>query len=123
MGKLKKILYWSPRIITILFIIFISLFALDVFSERYGFFDTIVALLIHLIPTYILITALLTAWRWPIVGGFIFIILGIFYIVWVWNKQPIIAYFLISGPAFLIGLLFIIGHKIKKPAKTASMEK
>jgi len=48
--KTKKALYWAPRIIAILFIVFISLFALDVFIEGYGFWETIVALFMHLVP-------------------------------------------------------------------------
>ncbi len=58
-----SILYWIPRILWILFIIFISLFALDVFSEGYSFGETILAFLIHLVPTYILIIALLITWN------------------------------------------------------------
>jgi len=57
----KKILFWSPRILTILFIGFISLFALDVFDEELGFWQALSGFLIHLIPTYILIVTLVFA--------------------------------------------------------------
>ena len=36
--SVKPVLFWTPRILCILFAIFISLFALDVFGEGYGFF-------------------------------------------------------------------------------------
>ncbi len=78
--KAKKFLYWIPRVVAILFAIFISLFALDVFGEGYTFWETIIALLIHLVPTYLVIITLLIAWKWEAVGGLIFIVLGLFYI-------------------------------------------
>jgi hypothetical protein len=50
----KKLLTWLPRIPGMLFAVFISLFALDVFSEEKGFLQTLIALLMHLIPTFII---------------------------------------------------------------------
>ena len=55
----KRVLFWTPRILCILFAIFLSVFALDVFSEGYGFWQTIGALLLHLVPTFIVVIALL----------------------------------------------------------------
>ena len=68
---------WSARILGILMAVFISLFALDVFDENF----TIVALLMHMIPTAIVVAMLLVAWRWPLIGGLLYVGLGIFYIV------------------------------------------
>ena len=104
----KKVLYWSPRVLGILFAIFISLFALDVFMEGYGFWETIVALVMHLIPTAIILIILAIAWRWERVGGFIFIALGVLYIALFWDPSRWPAYLMISGPLFLVGVLFIL---------------
>ena len=60
----KSILFWAPRIISILFILFLSLFALDVFGQGYGFWETVQALFMHLLPSLLLVAALLLAWRW-----------------------------------------------------------
>ena len=57
----KKILFWTPRILGILVAIFISLFALDVFGEGYGFWETLAALAMHLIPTSIVLIILALA--------------------------------------------------------------
>ena len=46
----KPVLYWSPRILCILFAIFISLFALDVFGEGDGFWEFSLQLVIGLGP-------------------------------------------------------------------------
>ncbi|HUU28895.1 MAG TPA: hypothetical protein VM123_13875 [archaeon] len=104
----KRLLFWTPRILCILFAVFVSLFALDVFSEGYGFWKTILALLIHLIPTYIIIIVLIFSWRWEWVGGILFIALAAFYIFWVWGRFPWLTYLVMSGPLFLVGVLFLI---------------
>lgn len=54
----KGLLFWTPRILCLLFAVFLSLFALDVFTEGYGFWKSILALLIHLIPTWIVLVIL-----------------------------------------------------------------
>ena len=54
-------LKWTPRVLTILFILFMAIFALDVFGE-YSFPLILVALFMHLIPNFILIGVLLVAW-------------------------------------------------------------
>ena len=102
----KRVLFWTPRVLCILFAMFLSLFALDVFSEGYGFAETILALLIHLIPTYIVVIALVIAWRWEWVGTILFIALALFYPVWTQGKFPWSTYLAMSGPLFLVGVLF-----------------
>lgn len=103
----KKILFWTPRILGILIAIFVSLFALDVFGEGYSFWETIAALAMHLIPTAVILIILVVAWRWEWVGGFLFIALGVLYITLFWDPSRLPAYLMISGPLFLVGLLFL----------------
>jgi hypothetical protein len=110
---LKHFLYWTPRVICILFALFLSIFALDVFSENYSFGETIIALIMHLIPTGIIVLILIVAWRREWVGSILFIALAIFYPIWVWGRFPLITYFSISGPLLLIGLLFMVNWKYR----------
>ena len=107
-AAVKRSVYWAPRVLGILFAVFISLFALDVFGEAQGLWGTIVALAMHLIPTGIIVLLLLVAWRWEWVGAAVFGMLGILYIYWSWGKFHWSAYLSISGPLFLIGILFLI---------------
>ena len=102
----KRLLFWTPRVFCILFALFVSLFALDVFGEGLGFWKTILALFIHLIPTYIVIAVLVAAWRWEWIGGVLFIFLGVLYI-YMWRGHWS-AYLVISGPLFLLGGLFLL---------------
>ncbi len=60
---LNRFVVWAPRILCLLFAGFISLFALDVFEENRGFWNTTLALLMHLIPTGILLLILALSWR------------------------------------------------------------
>lgn len=109
---MKKALYWTPRVLGILYAAFISIFALDVFGEYRGW-ELAVALFMHLVPTYVVVAALLVAWKWERIGGVIFVLLGVFYIWAFWGKADLIAYAIISGPVFLIGGLFLVGGNDK----------
>lgn len=103
--------------LAVLTALFISIFALDVFSEGYNFLEIILGLWIHLIPTYILIAALLVACKWERFGGILFIILGLFYICMSWNRSQLLGYVIISGPLILLGILFILSSLKKKEPK------
>jgi hypothetical protein len=105
---LKNFLFWTPRIAGILFILFISLFALDIFDEQLGFWGTIVGLFMHLIPSILLTIALIIAWKWEWVGAVLFIGWAVWYVVFMqgffWT-----VYVIIAGLPALIGLLFLAG--------------
>ena len=103
-----KILIWLPRILSIIFAIFLSLFALDVFSEGHDIWETVQALFIHLIPTYLVIIALIIAWHREQIGAILFIVLAIFFLFLSRGKGWIIA-----GPLILIGILFFLSWKYR----------
>ena len=107
-ARTKRLLFWTPRALGILFAIFLSLFALDVFSEGYGFRETIVALFMHLVPTFVVLIALAVAWRWEWVGAALFCGLAVFYVVMAWGRFPFGTYLVISGPLLLVGVLFLL---------------
>jgi hypothetical protein len=104
---MKRVLFWTPRILCILFAVFLSLFALDVFGEGLGFWESMLALLIHLVPVYIVVIVLVVAWRWEWVGAVLFTALAVFYVVWAWGRFHWSAYVAISGPLVLLGVLFL----------------
>jgi hypothetical protein len=109
----RLLLFWAPRGLTILFILFLGLFALDVFGEGQGFWETLVALFMHLIPNLIVLAVLILAWKWEWTGALLFAGLGLFYIVWAWGRFHISAYIFISGPLFLIAVLFLLGWVLR----------
>ncbi len=113
--RINKFVYWTPRILSMIFILFLAMFSLDVFDMKLGFWETLLGLFMHNIPAFILLAVLLISWKHEIVGGIVFIIFGILYIVimlmnalrnsfeWYMISNSLI----IAGPAFLIGILFI----------------
>lgn len=104
----KRFIYWTPRILCILFAVLVSLFALDVFNNDYEVGKTVLTFSIHLIPTFIILLILILSWRWEWIGGISFIALGIYYIYSSLERFQLSAYLLVSGPLFLIGVLFLI---------------
>ena len=127
MKKQYKILYWTPRVICILAILFVSLFALDAFDSKLTMWQQIGGFLIHLVPSFILLGLLLVAWKYEYVGGIILVIIGLIFsfIVFrmnfrmnhsIWMSIGIIA--AITLPFVIAGALFMIHHsKIKSLGK------
>ncbi len=110
----RRALFWTPRALSIAFIAFLSLFALDVFEEHVGFWPTALALLMHLIPVFVLIAALVLAWRWEWIGAALYAAAGLLYIAWVVSmSRPVPVRFrliwilMIAVPAFVIAALFL----------------
>jgi hypothetical protein len=114
----KQALFWAPRILCILFAAFLSIFSFDVFGEDYGFWETVLALLIHLIPVYIVVIALVIAWRWEWVGAALFITLALVYLIMSWGRFHWSAYVAISGPLFLLGILFLLNWIYRDQLRT-----
>jgi len=107
--SVKRPLFLAPRILCIVFAVFVGLFALDVFNAGLGFWETLVALLIHLIPTGVILGILAVSWRWEWVGGILFTGFGLTYLVVTWGRFTWYVYLFISGPLVAVGILFLIG--------------
>jgi len=121
-----KIIYWSPRIICILAILFVSLFALDAFGHGGTITDQISDFIMHLVPSFILTLFLLFTWKYELIGGIIFTIIGVVLSPIIYNHNyamnnsvsmslGVIA--TITFPFILVGVLFILGHFLKKGEK------
>jgi hypothetical protein len=114
--KINRFVYWTPRILSIIFICFLVLFSSDVISPELSFWQIVVGLFMHNIPALILLIVLLISWKHEIVGGIVFILAGTLYIaIMLMNALKnqfewyALSYSLIiAGPAFLIGILFFV---------------
>ncbi len=120
--NINKFVYWMPRILSIIFILFLSLLSLDVFAENLSFWETALGLFIHNIPALTLLIVLLISWKHEIIGGIVFILAGLLYVFSLLIKPELELYMLswilmISGPAFLIGILFLMNWRMKKRNK------
>jgi hypothetical protein len=95
--------------------LFISLFALDVFNEGKSFWGTSLALLIHLVPTFLVFILLAVSWRREWIGGILFVLLGVLYVVWAWNRPFGVwsTLLMIAGPLVLTGALFLLNWRYR----------
>jgi hypothetical protein len=127
MGTSNKLLHWAPRILVILAILFVSIFALDSFSSERTFWQNAGAFLMHLIPSFILTGILIVAWKWEKAGGIILILIGLVFSVLLFilnfgrNHSVWISLFIVlmlCFPFILAGVLFILsaGKKMKGTA-------
>ncbi len=85
---------------------FISIFALDVFEEGKSIGEIALALLIHLVPTMILVIALVVAWKRERVGGWLFLFLGV--AMAAVSRLEWAALVMISLPLVVTGALFLL---------------
>ncbi len=121
--KVGKFIYWAPRVLSILFILFLVMFSLDVIEPGRSVGDIIIGLIMHNIPVFVLIGLLIIAWKHELVGAVTFITAGLLY-SWVTVFRAIqseIPWYLgiswsltIAGPAFLVGILFLLNWKCKR---------
>lgn len=102
----REIVRWSPRIFAILYAVFVSLFALEAWGTGAGFWEELAAFIVHLMPTYFIVAALLIAWQRPWVGGILFIILAMVFGVVFGRGDPATLLLMALVPT-AVGLLFM----------------
>ncbi|MDP2337196.1 MAG: hypothetical protein Q8N05_12255 [Bacteroidota bacterium] len=119
-----KLFHWLPRIICILAILFVSMFALDAFAPGFTIWQQLGAFIMHLIPSFILLAFLIVAWKWEFIGGIIFTLIGLVTSPLVFQLNHTRNHFtvgaslgvvlMITFPFVVVGILFIISHFLKK---------
>lgn len=125
-NNINKFVYWAPRILSIMLVLFLTIFSVDVFGENLGFWQTILGLLIHNIPAILLAVVIWVSWKYEIVGGIVFIIAGLAHMVSSVvrvDAEPwyisFLASLIIDVPAFFIGILFLVGWFKNKNIKAS----
>ena len=91
----ERTLFWTPRVLLVLLTLFVSVFALDVFGEGLGVGETLLALAIHLIPTFALLLVFVLVGKSEPQGGALLAVLGV-------------AYFLSASPNFRWRVLLVM---------------
>lgn len=128
-----KIIHWMPRILCILAILFISMFALDSFNSEQTFWKKIADFSMHLIPSFVIIVLLIVAWKWELPGGILMIVLAIGFMPLVYSMNlsmnssvimSLLVILMINFPFVIIGVLFILSYFLKrKNTKEVKSEK
>lgn len=111
-----KFLYWSPRILSIMFVAFLCLFSFDGFTEFNGW-QTILAVIIHLAIPAVVLLGTIIAWEKDLVGTAIFLFFAVYYVYMVGLGRHWSWYASISGPALLISMLYLLNWFQSKKLK------
>ncbi len=124
-----KIMHWTPRILCILAILFLEMFALDSFDSRFTLGQQLVAFLMHSIPSIVLLIIFFLAWKKELIGGIIFILIGAGFspLIYIHNYEmnnsvwtSLFIVLALNFPFVLTGGLFIISNILKKKEARAA---
>jgi hypothetical protein len=112
-----RILFWFPRILAIIAILFMMMFSLDVFGGDEPVGRQLTGFLVNNIPVFVLILVLAIAWKFEIIGGIIFVLLffalGIFFNSFTGNSGSLI----ILIPFLVAGAMFILHHFLSEKGR------
>lgn len=116
----RQMIFWVPRVLCILYILFIGMFSLDVFGEGHGFWKTALAFLMHNIPVLILIAILAFSWRWEWVGTLLFDAIAVFFTIW---SMENLRDLWLPGPLVIIGFLFMLSWVFRREDKPSGQKR
>lgn len=104
--RLRAALLWTPRILGVLCVLFLALFALDVFEMEASFWEIAGGFVMHLVPAAVVLIVLVLGWFWPWLGGLLFLALGAAYVL-TNRPHPLLWDVTIAGPLAVTGVLFL----------------
>ncbi len=107
---MKDLLTWIPRIIGLLFTGFMILFSLDAFSGDTSIAQKILGFLLHLIPAFVVGGCLLLAWKYRLLGGVLFMVLGMVFTIYFSTYRTASHFVSVSLPLFVAGILFMVSQ-------------
>ena len=104
---------WLPRFLAIAYMLFLAVLSLDSFESSGGFFGRILAFLMHLLPVFWVGAVLTLAWHFRLIGGLVFMVLGMIFTIYYHTNRHTDSFLMISMPLFITGMLFIFSHTEK----------
>jgi hypothetical protein len=113
---LSRFLFYTPRIAGILMILFVALFAQDVFTAGGNFWEQLLGFAIHAAPSIVLAILMFFAWRKPVIGFIVFGLVAVFFLRYVFGSADFGAsnFLMFVAPMALISSLFWINWKWKE---------
>ncbi len=104
----NNLLYWIPRVLAIIAILFMMIFSMDCFGEYTSLGKQLTCFVMHNIPAFIIVIILIIAWKREFAGGILFILCAIggsFYFRGFAGNPGVL---IIMAPFMFAGILFII---------------
>ena len=102
-----------PRVLAGMYALFIALFALDALGSG-DFWSALGAFAIHLIPAAFLSGLLLIAWYNELLGGVLYVVLGLAYVLATRGRMAPSVYVLITGALVALGTLFMVSWGMRR---------
>jgi len=66
---IKSVLFWVPRVLMILAVLFMGIFSLDAFEGDHTLGQKLLGFLMHIIPVLVIAAILVLAWKQELWGG------------------------------------------------------
>ena len=104
----------AATILGILYAVALLVFAADVFNDDQNITQTFYDILLHLLPTAVILLIVFVAYNRPLIGAIIYLVLGLMYIITGWARMHWSAHILIAGPLLLLSALYITAWKSNK---------
>ena len=105
---------WLPRILAILFLLFLMLFSFDVFDMPGSLLEKIGGFIIHSLPSIILAVILILFWNNPLRSGIAFLVYTVlFNLAFKFILQGWDIFVFLSLPLLLISALFLAAHRMQ----------
>jgi hypothetical protein len=117
--RVANALHWIARILSIIAILFIGMFSLDVFKTGVSLWQQLLGFFMHNIPTLILIGLLMVAWKRELIGGALIALIALLLAPYIYSHNysmnhsvsmslSIVA--IINLPFIIVGVLFILSY-------------
>jgi len=108
---------WIPRGLMILFIVYLTMFSLDVFEMEGTFLAKLGGFVTHSVPSIVLASFVAITWKMPLIVGIVDLVLALAYTVLVWSRgYPQWAVGL-ALPLAIVGILFIVADALDRRAR------
>lgn len=104
----------AATILGVLYAVALLVFAADVFNHEQNIAQTFYDILLHLLPTAVILLIVFVAYNRPLIGAIIYLVLGLMYIITGWARMHWSAHVLIAGPLLLLSALYITAWKSNK---------
>jgi len=114
-------LTWIARILMIGFILFLTVFSLDVFEIEATLLEQLGGFVMHSIPSLVLVAVLLVSWRNPLLGG-ILTLASAAALTLRFRIQGITELATLVLPLVVVGILFIAAYLVSRKQAPGSTQ-
>ncbi len=116
----ERLLYWTPRLIGILAVLFMMMFSIDCMGEYSEWKKILLCFLMHNIPAFIVLAAFVLAWIREYPGGLLLIIMAVAGAIYFRGFSGNWGVLIVMAPFLVAGILFIIhatSYQVKQEQK------